>query len=449
MNLNRRTILKDGSEKTGPVVYWMERDQRAQDNWALIYAQETALKRHLPFYILFNLAPCTPGNPIRQYGFMLTGLEETEESLSRMNIPFIATSGDSTTTIPRFIKDSGASLLVTDFNPLRHVRGWKREVARKIDIPFHEIDAHNIVPCRIVSDKQEFAAYTIRPKIQKLLNEYLDEFPRLKKMKSNPLPENKNDWIKMKAQLSIDSGIIDAASVNPGESEAHRIIRYFIKNRLNDYDEKRNDPNAGSTSGISPYLHFGQISAQRIALILNSAVGPSKARESFLEELIIRRELSDNFCWYNKNYDSFDGFPDWAKSSLDAHRKDEREYIYGIDDFEKGGTHDPLWNAAQNEMVRNGRMHGYMRMYWAKKILEWTRAPEEALKIALALNDKYELDGRDPNGYAGAAWSIGGLHDRAWFERKIFGKIRYMNYNGCRRKFDAEEYIRRFGTPGE
>jgi deoxyribodipyrimidine photo-lyase len=218
----------------------------------------------------------------------------------------------------------------------------------------------------------------------------------------------------------------------------------FIQNRIEQYPEQSNDPNQNAISHMSPYLHFGQISAQRIALEVQKADISDEAREAYLEQLIIRRELTDNYCFYNDNYDSIDGFPDWAKKTIAEHKNDEREYVYKLEEFEKAQTHDDLWNAAQKEMVKKGKMHNYMRMYWAKKILEWTESVEDAFKIALYLNDKYELDGRDPNGYVGVAWSVGGVHDRAWQERDIFGKIRYMSYNGCKRKFDVERYIGKY-----
>ena len=221
-------------------------------------------------------------------------------------------------------------------------------------------------------------------------------------------------------------------------------MKYFLQNRLPTYDEQRNDPTLDGQSNLSPYLHFGQLSAQRVALETSKASANKKAKEAFLEELIVRRELSDNFCFYNENYDNFKGFPDWAKKTHEIHRKDRREYLYSREEFEQATTHDDLWNAAQIEMIERGKMHGYMRMYWAKKIFEWTASPEEALDIAIYLNDKYELDGRDPNGYTGIAWSIGGVHDRAWFERPVFGKIRYMNYNGCKSKFNVRAYIDKY-----
>ena len=229
-----------------------------------------------------------------------------------------------------------------------------------------------------------------------------------------------------------------------GEAAAHRHLHGFITNGLNRYDELRNDPNAAGQSGLSPWLHFGQLSAQRVALESARAAAGTVSGDAFLEELIIRRELSDNFCWYNMNYDRLEGFPVWALKTIADHRHDRRDAVYSHGQLEMGETHDPLWNAAQMEMVTTGRMHGYLRMYWAKKILEWTASPEDALEMAICLNDRYQLDGRDPNGYAGIAWSIGGVHDRAWGERPVFGKIRYMNATGCRRKFDVDRYIGRY-----
>ena len=230
----------------------------------------------------------------------------------------------------------------------------------------------------------------------------------------------------------------------PGENFAMEALKNFLENKFDKYSEERNDPTKDGQSNLSPYLHFGQISAQRIALEVKKFGGNEKSEKAFLEELIIRRELSDNFCFYNKNYDSFTGFHNWAQQTLNAHKDDKREFIYTKEEFERAETHDDMWNAAQKELIKTGKMHGYMRMYWAKKILEWTNTPQYALNIAIYLNDKYELDGRDPNGYAGCAWSIGGVHDRAWTERPVFGKIRYMNYNGCKRKFDVNAYIENF-----
>ncbi|MFA7229210.1 MAG: deoxyribodipyrimidine photo-lyase [Melioribacteraceae bacterium] len=441
MNPKRMRIIKEGKQRTGPVVYWMQRDQRAHDNWALIYAQQMAIQNNVPLITVFNLVPDFLDAAIRQYDFMLKGLEETESELIKCNISLRLLTGDSGENIPKFVDEINAEILISDFNPLKIVRRWKKSVAGKISIPFHEVDAHNIVPSLLASDKTDFGAYTIRPKIERLLPEFMDEYPALKKMKSGNLIAPKINWKEIRNELKINFEVPQVGWIRPGENSAHKFLKDFIIKKLPGYNEKRNDPNENATSGLSPYLHFGHLSAQRAALMVQQAADDSESKNAFLEELIIRRELSDNFCYFNVKYDSCDGFPDWAKKSLDLHRKDKREFIYSKREFENAETHDELWNAAQTEMVCRGKMHGYMRMYWAKKIYEWSPSPEDAMKTAIYLNDKYELDGRDPNGYAGIAWSIGGVHDRAWFERPVYGKIRYMNANGCAKKFDVKKYI--------
>jgi len=444
INEKRIRLLQKGNETNGPIVYWMSRDQRVHDNWALLFSHKLALesKRHL--VVLFNLVPDFLEATIRQYDFMLRGLQEIDAELKNYNIPFYLTIGKPEEEIPNLLKKLGASFLVSDFDPLKIKRIWKRDVAKQITIPFYEVDAHNIVPCLYVSNKLEFAAYTIRPKIHKALIEFMDEFSSLKKMNKSEISSEIIDWSKIQKSLKINFDVKEVDWIKPGESEAQKTFNHFLKKKFENYHELRNDPTKDYQSNLSPYLHFGQISAQRIAHDTEKFKGNPESKKVFLEELIVRRELSDNFCYFNKNYDSFDGFHDWAKTSLNEHRKDEREFVYTLKQFESANTHEDLWNAAQKELISTGKMHGYMRMYWAKKILEWTKSPEEALKIAIYLNDKYELDGRDPNGYTGVAWSIGGIHDRAWFERPVYGKIRYMNRNGAASKFDIKAYVNKF-----
>ncbi|MGA1876125.1 MAG: deoxyribodipyrimidine photo-lyase [bacterium] len=444
MNEKRVTIIKKGEKKAGPIVYWMSRDQRVRDNWALLYAQERAVKKKEPLIVTFVLVPQFLEATIRHYGFMIRGLQEVEKDLSEKNIPFFLIMGTPHEKIPEFIKTYHVSALITDFDPLRIKREWQKGVLEKIDIPCYEVDAHNIVPCRVASDKQEYAAYTFRPKVHRNLPEFLDDLPSLEK---HPIlwrekPE-RIDYEMVKSSLQIDKSVIEVDWLKPGERSAHHLLQDFIASRLAAYDEKRNDPTQNGQSHLSPYLHFGQISAQRVALEIQESSAPGKAKDAFLEELIVRRELSDNFCFYCPHYDRFEGFPDWARESLTEHLKDPREHLYDMEHFEEAKTRDPLWNAAQMEMVKRGKMHGYMRMYWAKKILEWTGTPQEALEIALYLNNKYELDGRDPNGYTGVSWSIGGVHDRAWPERPVFGKIRFMSYRGYKSKFNINEYIKK------
>jgi len=444
VNPGRVHIIKNGIETNGPIVYWMSRDQRIQDNWALLFAQQLANEKHRHLAVVFNLVPDFLEAAFRQYSFMIKGLQEVEAECSQLNIPFKLLSGNPVKTIPAFIKEINASVLVTDFDPLKIKQVWKTGISEKINISFYEADAHNIVPARYVSQKQEFAAYTIRPKILKNLPEFLEEYPLVtKRKKTEQLIFDITDWQKVIKTLNVNRDIKESPLFIPGTKAAFNTLNDFLNNRFNIYSSERNDPNADAQSGLSPYLHFGQISAQRIALNTRSFKGNKESEEAFLEELIVRRELADNFCLYNPHYDSFEGFHPWAKETLENHLSDERKETYSIEQFEKALTHEDLWNAAQTELVTTGKMHGYMRMYWAKKILEWSKSPAEALQTAIYLNDKYSIDGRDPNGYTGCAWSIGGVHDRAWFEREVFGKIRYMNRNGAKSKFDINSYIKK------
>ncbi len=442
----------------GPVFYWMSRDQRVRDNWALLYAQKLALERKQPLAVIICLVPEFLGATLRQYRFMLKGLAELEKDLFELGITFILLKGEPAFEVTNFCRKKQAGALVTDFSPLRINSGWKTAVAEKLPLAFYEVDAHNIVPCRLASDKQEYAAYTFRPKIKRQLQKYLTDIPEpvshpysyldLHNQDKNKKEElSLTDWQAAEKLLTVDRSVPEVLRFKPGEAAARKAMQHFLSSKIAFYDRDRNDPSKNGQSKLSCYLHFGQLSPQRLAYEVNKA-GAKKndhlvmeSKEAFLEELVVRRELSDNYCFYNQTYDSTAGFPRWARESLDLHRKDSREYLYTLPVFEEASTHDRLWNAAQNEMAITGKMHGYMRMYWAKKILEWTESPGQAQKFAIYLNDKYSLDGRDPNGYSGIAWSIGGVHDRAWGERSIFGKVRYMSYKGSRSKFNIDHYL--------
>ncbi|MFP4237043.1 MAG: deoxyribodipyrimidine photo-lyase [Desulfonatronovibrio sp.] len=442
VNPQRIQKIKPGTISHGPVLYWMSRDQRINDNWALIHAQDLALEQGQPLCAVFCLAPHFPGAGLRQYDFMLQGLVECKRAADSINLPFELIKGEPESALPRYLTKIKASCLVMDFDPLKIKTRWRQTVLDRISIPCFMVDAHNIVPCWETSDKQEYAARTIRPKIHRKLGEFLEPFPGLKIM-SGPVKRGTFDIRPMIKKLNPDPTAFPVDWARPGPDQALKVLDNFIARKLSVYDEHRNDPNQDALSNLSPYLHFGQISSQTIALRIKSTPKTSmEAIDSFLEELIVRKELSDNFCYYNDNYDNFNGIPDWGKKTLNRHLADQRPYQYSLKQFEGAETHDPLWNAAQKEMVIIGKMHGYLRMYWAKKILEWTEDPVQAVERAVYLNDKYELDGRDPNGYAGILWSMGGLHDRPWKERQIFGMVRYMSYNGCKRKFDVDRYIK-------
>ena len=425
----------------GTVAYWMSRDQRATDNWALLFTAELGRQHNLPLLVFFTLDPQYPGANLRHFDFMLKGLQLLEKQLNDVNISLFVRLGNPVEQVISAIKEYKISCLITDFDPLQIKQHWKKSIAAQISIPFYEVDTHNIVPCHVASDKEEYGAYTLRPKIRKLLPEFLTGFPELKAQKTDPFVGNINDWTIITESISQDKSVLPVQEIQPGYDEAVKLLQYFTSDKILNYHLLKNDPNRDVLSGLSPYLHFGHISAQRIAREVIKEYNDDENAVSFLEEMIVRKELSDNFCFYNANYDNLKGAREWAHNTLHVHRHDKRDFVYSKDDFENARTHEPLWNAAQNEMKKTGKMHGYMRMYWAKKILEWSADPEMALDIAVSLNDKYSLDGRDPNGYVGCLWSIAGVHDRPWAERPVFGKIRYMNEKGCRRKFDVDAYI--------
>ncbi|XP_058830186.1 deoxyribodipyrimidine photo-lyase isoform X2 [Topomyia yanbarensis] len=448
----RVRVLSDAKEvrddKCG-VMYWMSRDARVQDNWAFLYAQKLALKNELPLHICFSLVPKFLDATIRHYKFLLRGLEQVSEECKKLDINFHMLTGMAKDTIPKFVREHKIGAVVCDFSPLRLPTQWVEDVSKALppEVPFCQVDAHNIVPLWVTSEKQEYAARTIRSKINKHLDTYLTEFPPVIKHPHKPsFKANPINWVKLQDILQVDRTIDEVDWAVPGYKGGVAMLQSFIEVRLRKFNSKRNDPTNNALSNLSPWFHFGQLSVQRSVLAVKQyGKGFSEGVAAFCEEAIIRRELADNFCYYNKHYDSLKGAHDWAQKTLQDHRKDKRTNVYTREEFEQAKTHDDLWNAAQIQMVKEGKMHGFLRMYWAKKILEWTRTPEEALAVAIFLNDRYQLDGRDPNGYVGCMWSIAGVHDQGWRERDVFGKIRYMNYEGCKRKFDVATFVARYG----
>ncbi len=432
--------LNDKPILTGPVFYWMNRDQRVMNNRALLKAQQIALSTDQPLCVVFCMSRTFPAASERQIAFMSAGLKTLETSLDKLNIPFLLLNHQSIERLNELFKVIKPGAVFTDFSPLTQWVNWRSQVSEKLNCMCLEVDSHNIVPCREVTGKQEFGAYTIRPKINKVLNDYLHPLPD---MMRHPVSFGELDLDKLKP---YQDEFVQSSLSSSGEKAAETQLEQFLEYGIHRYD-RRNDPNQDAASGLSPYIHFGQISALQIALEVQQGMRSDEISEKngsdFLEQLVIRRELSDNFCFYNPHYEEFSGFPEWARKTLDLHRSDRRTWLYSVDHLEGCKTHDALWNAAQQEMMTTGNMHGYMRMYWAKKILEWSESPDQALKSAITLNDRYSLDGMDPNGYVGIAWSIGGVHDRAWGERPVFGKIRYMSFDGCKRKFDIDVYIQK------
>ena len=424
------------------VLYWMQASQRAECNHALEYAVIKANELRQPLVVFFGITDQFPEGNERHYTFMLEGLRDVRLSLENRGIRMVIKHTSPEQGIVQLAKE--ASFVAVDRGYLKIQRVWRNEAARLMDCPLVQIESDVIVPIEETSPKEEYAAATIRSKIHKKLDNFLRPLkevdPVIDSLSLHVDSLDIDDVEKAVSKFHIDHSVKRVSSYRGGTGEAKKQLRIFIREKLERFPELRNDPTVDFLSHMSPYLHFGQISPLSIALKVSEMAGPG--RDAYLEELIVRRELSMNFVFYNGQYDSFAGaIPQWAQKTLKAHEKDKRPYLYDLEELEAAKTHDPYWNAAQKEMVTTGKMHGYMRMYWGKKILEWSNTPDEAFLAALYLNNKYELDGRDPNGFAGVAWCFG-KHDRPWGEREIFGNVRYMNEGGLKRKFDADEYVR-------
>ncbi|NYT03110.1 MAG: deoxyribodipyrimidine photolyase [Candidatus Methanofastidiosa archaeon] len=446
MQSERIKYLNNNNEKNGDyVLYWMQSSQRTEYNHALEYSILKANSLNKPLIVFFGLNENFPNANTRNISFMLEGLYEVEKSLGDREIKFVTWKKKAEIGATEI--SNGASVVVVDKGYQRFEQDWRKYVAKNIECPLIEIETNTVVPVEEVSKKEEYAAATIRPKINKLLNYYLSPLklskPTISSLSFRIDSLNMDEIEDITKSLKIDKSVQQSPYLFGGTSEAKNNLEYFIKHKLDRYEDLRNNPNLDYLSNMSPYLHFGQVSPLYILLKIQQS--ESSGKNSFLEELIVRRELSINYVYYNSKYDSFEGLPDWCKKTLGFHENDSREYIYSLRDFENANTHDPYWNAAQNEMIYSGKMHGYMRMYWGKKVIEWTNSPKEAYEILIYLNDKYELDGRDPNGYTGIAWCFG-KHDRPWAERKIFGNIRYMNDKGLKRKFDADAYTKKINN---
>jgi len=421
------------------VLYWMQSSQRLIQNPALSYAIKQADKLNQPLLVAFGLIEYPEAKP-RHYRFMLEGLVEVQEKLLQIGAGISFKKINPVTNVSQLSEN--ASLVIIDRGYLGTIKDWYTELLRNVKRPIIQVESNVVVPVEETSQKEEYAARTIRSKIEGKFEAYLKPV-ELPKIQNSYRGENSSinlDYLKL---LKIERHPGDS-SYTGGYSEARRLLDDFVDNKLDGYHELKNDPTLNHVSHMSPYLHFGQISPVEIALSVRESDSPGG--EAYLEELIVRRELAVNFVNYNQDYDKLSCLPEWCIKTLNEHRKDPREYIYTLTEFEKSETHDPYWNAAQTEMVRTGKMQGYMRMYWGKKIIEWTKTPEDAYRIALYLNNKYELDGRDPNGYAGVAWCFG-KHDRPWKERPVFGKIRYMNDKGLERKFKIRKYAKRWVNP--
>lgn len=429
------------------ILYWMQASQRSAFNHALEYGLDRANETGLPLLVVFGITDNYPDANLRHYRFMAEGLKDVQAGLAGRGIPFRIYAGSPDEVAIEMARR--ARLVVADRGYLRHQKGWREAVARKAGCRVMQVESDVLVPVEAASGKEEYAARTIRPKIHAAMQTFLAPLKRRTPLISGADlgldPGLDPDDPTFLDRFDLDRSVPPVDEFVGGQSEARRRLRRFLESRLNNYAEGRNDITGSNTTELSPYLHFGQISPLEIVLQLIAHAHPSNENAAALiEELIVRRELAVNFVEYNPDYDSLKALPDWALKTLGKHREDERDYVYQVDQFEQGATHDPYWNAAMLEMRTRGTMKGYMRMYWGKKILEWSPSPEKAFETILYLNNKYFLDGRDPNSYANVAW-IFGKHDRPWRERPVFGTVRYMNAAGLERKFDVKKYVENVG----
>jgi deoxyribodipyrimidine photo-lyase len=424
------------------VVYWMQRAQRGVDNPALDLAVEAANLLGKPAVVFFAPVPFYPRANLRHYRFLLQGIPDIAEAVAYRNVGFVLRRYPDHSLL-KFCDEVKPALVIGDENPLRETEHWRRIATRKLKIPFYTVDADVIVPSRLL-EKAQYAPVHARRRLHARLQEFLV---------ASPNPRAKVAWNAPRSMKSLspnldltdgwqmDRSLDPVNAFKGGSKEAARLLREFVGEKLRRYAKERNHPELDSTSRMSPYLHFGHISPIKVALAVRQADAPREDKDSYIDELLTWRELAINFVTYNPVYDSFESGENWAHKSLAEHAKDPRKVLYTRRQMESAETHDHLWNAAQMQMVNSGWMHNYMRMYWAKKILEWSRTPADAYTTAVYLNDRYFLDGRDPNGYAGIAWSIVGKFDRPWFDRPIFGKIRYMSGASTGKKFDSARYI--------
>jgi len=438
--LNRKPV-RAGSY----VLYWMQASQRAEHNHALELAVQHANALSQPVRVVFGLMDDYPEANRRHYRFMLEGLRDARSALAARGIRMSVVRGHPAEAALGYAR--AASLLVCDRGYLRHQRAWRAHVAEHAPGAVLEVESDLVVPVEVASNKAEYAARTLRPKIHRHLERFLVALRATPvRRDAMSLPDDGLDLHDLDATLAalrLEGGVAPVPHLfRGGARAARRALRRFVRERLPRYRAHRARPETDDVSYMSMYLHFGHVSPLHIALSVRAARAPcAESKEAYLEELLVRRELAANFCHYRRrDYDRYAGLPRWARSTLAAHARDPRPHRYGAAELEASATHDPYWNAAMDEMRHTGYMHNHMRMYWGKKILEWSGSPAQAYRVALGLNNKYFLDGRDPSSYANVGW-IFGLHDRPWAERPIFGTVRYMAASGLERKCDIGAYV--------
>ncbi|MDW8084198.1 MAG: deoxyribodipyrimidine photo-lyase [Candidatus Caldarchaeum sp.] len=445
MRQERVHVLKGGSgDGRGEfVAYIMYASHRVNHNHALEYTIHEANVQRKPAVVIFPIIEKKPHPNLRRFRFMLENLLKMREALRRRNVKLVVRRNFD--FIP-LLKE--ASYVVVDRPYLNHQRKFIDAVVENSEAEVAMVEGDVVVPVEVVSQKAEPYARTIRPKIMKNLEKFLEDIPTIRlEISSLPLDipswdeESVEDYVK---GLEVDLTVEPVDYFVGGEDEALRRLSLFVGERLKIYAENRSDPGVEASSELSPYLRWGMISPVQILREVFKVYRFDDVNvQSLVNELVVWRELARNAAVYNPGFGTFDGLPEWAKQTLEAHARDRREHLYSLDELEKAQTHDRYWNAAQTELVRTGKIHNYMRMYWCKKIIEWTEHPRTAFEYAVYLNDRYGLDGVDPNSYLGISWCFGAF-DRPFFESKIYGKVRKMTEESLKRKPGINAYLRRF-----
>ncbi len=451
--LNDKPANNDGKY----ILYWMQMFKRASHNHALNFAIREANERKLPLVVYEGLKFYYPWASDRIHTFILEGVAEKRAAFEKLGIKYVfylqKDDKSPKDTVAKIAEN--AALIVTDDFPCFIIPKHNEAIVKKAEIPVYAVDSNGVIPMSRF-EKEEYAAYTIRPKIKKILHEYLKPFEEEKvivkadKLKidcpdTEVTEKNIADLVK---KCAIDHSVKPSNVYHGGTANGRKRLKKFLKNILEDYDEARNKPEKDGSSRLSSYLHFGFLSSLEIALAVKDSDAKQESKDAYLEEIIVRRELSYNFTRFNENYDSLKSLPDWVQKTMREHIDDNRAPIYSLEQLERGETYDELWNAAQREMVETGEIHNYVRMLWGKNVIGWTRSYEEAFAILEHLNNKYCLDGRNPNSYAGILWCFG-KHDRPWMKRPVFGTIRYMTSGSTGKKFNSKQYIEWTKTLGQ
>ncbi len=440
----RVRALNDRPVRAGDyVLYWMQQSQRAAFNQALEHAVAQANTLSLPVLVGFGLTTAYPEANLRHFAFMIDGLAEIRRDLEKRGIAFVVRLGSPEAVAVELARP--AALVVCDCGYLRHQREWRMHVSGEAACSVVQVEGDAVVPVDIASPKHEVAARTFRPKVLRLIDEFLLPCPRVKLRRPATALQlasdiDLRDPAGVLHSLAVDRAVAAVPGFAGGTRAARRHLERFIAHGLATYGSERSRTDASLVSMLGPYLHFGHISPVEVALAVREAAPPAVAG-AFIEQLVVRRELAINHVWYAHGYDRYDGLPAWALKTLAAHRRDRRAFRYERAAFEASATHEPVWNAAMAEMRHTGTLHNRLRMYWGKKIVEWSADPRTAFDIALALNNRYLLDGRDANSYANIGWLFG-LHDRPWPERPVLGNVRAQGLNSLK-GMDLDAYVAR------